>query len=338
MGSMIGWGQALGAVMACACASAGAQELTLKYAVHVPDGNVISEGNQHFADRVEALSDGRIGVDMYWNRALGKQQEMLPLITAGAIDLTTLETAQYGETPLMGFMNTIFPVQRDGQRLVEMSEWLYANSDGIQGELERIGARPLFVQHLPHYYLLCSKPFDSIDDFEGAKLRAFGAYVPVMWQSLGANAVNVVTNEMYDGLDKGVFDCTFLPAPFLASLKLDEVAKFLIDIPFGMIEFAPTLVPTIRWDAWDEDTRAVLEKAAAETEAFSLENTNAKADEAIEQLVANGVEIVEFEEADELLASLPDLMESWLERQRDEGRGEAAEQIVEYAREALAAR
>jgi TRAP-type C4-dicarboxylate transport system substrate-binding protein len=266
---------------------------------------------------------------------LGKQQEMLPLISAGAVDFTTLETAQYGETPLMGFMNTIYPIHRNAAKLVEMSNWLYANSSGIRDELDRIGARVLFVRHLPSYYLLCSKPFRTIEDFKGARLRAFGAYVPVMWQSLGANAVNVVTTEMYDGLDKGTFDCAFLPVAFLHNLKLHEVARYLIDIPFGMIEFAPTLVPEVVWESWPANVQDLIGRAADETEAFALENTEAKSGDAVEALLAEGVELVPFPEAEELLAGLPDLMSAWEERQAAEGRAEAALQIVHYARQAL---
>lgn len=310
-------------------------ELRLKYATHVPEDNIVSESEKFFAERVKELSGGKIIVDVYWNRTLGKQQEMLPLISAGAVDFTTLETAQYGETPLMGFMNTIYPVHRDAAKLVEMSNWLYDNSSGIKAELDRIGARVLFVRHLPSYYLLCSKPFRTIEDFKGARLRAFGAYVPVMWQSLGANAVNVVTTEMYDGLDKGIFDCTFLPAPFLHNLKLYEVAKYLIDIPFGMIEFAPTLVPTAVWDTWPENVQSLITEAGRETEVFALKNTEAKSGAAIQALLDEGVELVPFPQAEELLAGLPDLMAHWEERQRAEGRGEEAHQIVSYAREAL---
>jgi TRAP-type C4-dicarboxylate transport system substrate-binding protein len=310
-------------------------ELRLRYATHVPEDNIVSESDKFFARKVEELSGGDIKVDVYWNRAIGKQQEMLPMISAGAVDFTTLETAQYGETPLMGFMNTIYPVHRDAAKLVEMSNWLYQNSAGIRGELERIGARPLFVRHLPSYHLLCSKPFRTINDFKGAKLRAFGAYVPLMWQSLGATAVNVVTTEMYDGLDKGVFDCTFLPAPFLHNLKLYEVAKYLIDIEFGMIEFAPTLVPTVNWDSWPENVQELLTAVAEETEQFALQHTQAKSGASVQALLDEGVELVEFPEAEKLLANLPDLMAAWEERQASEGRGEAAKEIVSYARQAL---
>lgn len=310
-------------------------ELRLRYATHVPENNIVSESDKFFAERVKALSGGKISVDIYWSRTLGKQQEMLPLISAGAVDFTTLETAQYGETPLMGFMNTIYPVHRDAAKLVQMSNWLYENSSGIRGELDRIGARVLFVRHLPSYYLLCSKPFRTIDDFKGARLRAFGAYVPVMWQSLGANAVNVVTTEMYDGLDKGTFDCTFLPAPFLHSLKLYEVAKYLIDIPFGMIEFAPTLTPTLAWDSWPENVQTMIARAAQEAEAFALQNTDAKSGQSIQALLDEGVELVAFPEAEKLLAGLPDLMAAWEERQTAEGRGAEAREIVAYARRSL---
>ncbi len=309
--------------------------LRLRYASHVPENNVVSESDKFFASEVHRRSKGRVQVDMYWNRALARQQEMLPLISAGAVDLTTLETAQYGETPLMGFMNTIFPTFQDGRTLVEMSNWLYANSTGIRAELNRIGARVLFVRHLPHYHLLCRRPIRTAEEFRGARLRSFGAYVPVMWRSLGANAVNVVTTEMYDGLSKGTFDCTFLPAPFLANLRLGEVARYLVDVPFGMIEFAPTLVPNVVWNRWPASVRQLLTEVAAETEQFAIEKTDAESAEAVRELQRQGVEIVPFAGREEMLRNLPDLMTAWLGRQRAEGRGAAAEQIVTYARQRL---
>jgi TRAP-type transport system periplasmic protein len=309
--------------------------LKLRYNIHVPENNVVSESDKFFAEEVRKRTNGRVNIELYWNRAIARQQEVLPLLSAGAIDLSTLETAQYGETPLMGFMNTIFPIHQDARKLIGMSKWLYENSTGIKGELQRIGAQPLYVRHLPNYYLLCRKPFRTIEEFKGAKLRSFGAYVPVMWRALGANAVNVVTTEMYDGLSKGTFDCTFLPSPFLHSLKLYEVGKYLIDVPLGMIEFAPTLMSSTVWNKLPENVRKVLTEAAAETEQFALKKTEAEGDEAIKLLVAAGVERVAFPQKDELIKMLPDLMGAWLDRQKAEGRGPAAEQIVTYARQQL---
>lgn len=314
---------------------ASAQEfpnLKLKYASHVPGNNVVSEVDKFFVERVKEKSSGRIQIEIFWNRALGKQQEMLPLISAGALDFTTLETAQYGETPLIGFMNALPLVHFDARRLVALSRKLYDTSPGIQAEMKRVGAKALWVRHLPNYQLLCRKSFETIAELKGAKLRSYGAYVPVMWQSLGANAVNVVASELYDGLSKGTFDCAYLPPAFLTDYKLYEPAKFLIDVPFGMIEFAPTLVPTVVWDRWPENVRRLMEEVARETEEFSVRHIEANSGDAIALMQKNGVKVVAFKETEQLRKLVPNMLDVWLQKQKEGGRGAAAEQIVEMAR------
>jgi TRAP-type C4-dicarboxylate transport system substrate-binding protein len=310
--------------------------MRLRYASHVPEYNSVSEVDKFFADKLLERSNGKIKVDFYWNRAIGKQQEMLALISAGALDFTTLETAQYGETPLIGFMNALPMTHYDAKKLVELSRELYETSEPIQKEMETVGAKALWVRHLPNYQLICTKPYETIADFRGAKLRAYGAYVPVMWQAMGANAVNIVASELYDGLSKGTFDCAYLPPAFLVDYKLYEPAKYLIDIPFGMIEFAPTLVPTTVWDSWPAEVQQLMLDVSKETEAFGLRYIEENAGKSIDFMVQNGVTVVEFKELDQLRKLVPDMLTVWEERQTQEGRGEAARSIVATARANLA--
>jgi TRAP-type transport system periplasmic protein len=328
-------------LVALVCAfgiTAGAQtfpEMRLKYASHVPGTNVVSEVDKHFAEEVSKRSGGKIQIDFFWNRAMGKQQEMLPLIGAGAMDFTTLETAQYGETPMMGFMNALPVTHFDARKLVALSRELYEKAAPIQAEMKRVGAKALWVRHLPNYQLLCRKPYRTIADFKGAKLRSYGAFVPVMWQSFGANAVNVVASELYDGLDKGTFDCAYLPPAFLADFKLYEPAKYLIDLKFGMIEFAPTIVPTVVWDKWPENVKKLMLEASLETEKWSVDYIEKNAFQSTDLMVKNGVQIVKFQEEEKLLKMVPNMVDVWLAKQKESGRGPQAEQIVRIAKERL---
>jgi TRAP-type transport system periplasmic protein len=321
--------------IACAANAQDVPALKLKYASHVPGNNVVSEVDKFFVERVKEKSAGKIQIDIYWNRALGKQQEMLPLISAGAVDFTTLESAQYGETPLIGFMNALPLVHFDARKLVDLSKALYETSAPIKAEMNRIGARALWVRHLPNYQLLCGKPYETIAQLRGAKLRSYGAYVPVMWQSLGANAVNVVASELYDGLSKGTFDCAYLPPAFLVDFKLFEPAKYLIDVPFGMIEFAPTLVPTAVWDKWPESVKKIMLEASKEAEEFGVKHIEANAGDSVAIMLRNGVQIVKFKETEQLRKMVPDMLQVWQQKQQDAGRGAAAQEIVTLTRSRL---
>ena len=232
--------------------SANAQEFPespLRMAVPGPNNDAAAAADLFFANKVEELSGGKAKVDVYFNRQLGKQQEMLPLLEAGAIDFVALETAQIGELPLVGFGNALPMVHFDAERLLKLSRGLYETSVPIKQEEEGIGAKLIFTRHLPHYKLLCREPYDTLSKLNGKKLRSYGAYVPLMWQSIGATGVNIVSTELYDSLSKGALDCAYLPVAALRSFKLFEVARFLIDMEFGMIEFLPVFVSTSVWES-----------------------------------------------------------------------------------------
>lgn len=307
-------------------------ELTFKYATHAPANNTVSQVDQFFADRLREKSGGKLNVEFYWNRALGKVQEMLPLIEAGAVDFTTLEPPQYTETQLASLLHTPM-IFFDRDQLVAYGDYLYMQDTPVRAEMNRIGARSVFVRHLPHYKLLCTKPYKSLADFKGARLRSYGAYVPIMWEALGANAVNVIGNEMYEGLSKGVYDCAYLPPDFLVALKLYEPAKYLVDFEFGMIIYAPTLVPNVVWDSWPQNVRDLVTEVAAEAQAFGLEHIDTQTEAAITFMKENGVEVVAVEDPDAIRGAIPSMMDAWLAKQVEQGRGEDGKILVDLARE-----
>jgi TRAP-type C4-dicarboxylate transport system substrate-binding protein len=314
--------------------SAKAQDypaMRLKYASHVPGNNVVSEVDKFFAEELKKRSGGKLVVDFYWNRALGKVSEMLPLIAAGAVDFTTLEPPQYSETQLAAFLATPMAFY-DAKQVVGLGEYLYTEKTPVRAELERVGARNIWTRHLPNYKLLCRKPYRTMADFKGAKLRSFGAYVPIMWQAMGANAVNVIASELYEGLSKGTFDCAFLPPAFHVDYKLYEPAKYLIDFDFGMIVFGPMLVPTVVWDRWPESVRKLVTEISKDTQEFSIKHIEENSDQAIALMLRNGAQLVKFEEPDALRKAVPNMIDAWLQKQKDAGRGAEAAEIVDIAR------
>lgn len=319
-------------VLAATPAVGQIEEQTLRYAVHVPQNNVVSDSDTFFAEKIEELTEGKVQVDIYWNRALGRQAEMLPLIAAGAVDFSTLETGQYGETPVVGFGNSLPMTFFDAEELVAISRGLYEEVAPIQEEMERIGAKMIWVRHLPNYRLVCREPYTTMSDLEGRKLRSYGAYVPVMWEAIGANAVNVVATEIYDSLSKGVIDCAYLPIPFLSSYKLHEPAPYLLDMDLGMIEYAPTLVPTVVWDSWSPEFQEIVLEAGRQAEAFAIQQTKENTDAMEEAMVADGAIPTVFEEQEAFRAAVPDMIEEWAKRQRDQGRPEAADAVSSYVR------
>lgn len=309
--------------------------MDLKYASVLPQGNAVSDVDEYFVKKLDELSAGKIKAQIFWTRALGKADEMLPMIEAGAVDFTMLETGQYSETPFLGMMNALPMAHFDAVEVVRTAYDLYENSEAVKKELETIGARIALVRPSPGYYLLCKTSIESLADFRGKKLRAYGPYVPLMWEALGAVPVNVPSNELYEALDKGVIDCAYLPPSFLAAFKLHEVAKNFIDFSFGNIELAPIVVPTAVWERWPAEIQAIVEKAADDAEAWGADHIARNAADSIGVMVAGGARKVALKDADSVAAAIPDMIDVWVKRQTESGRGEQAALVAAQVRKAL---
>jgi TRAP-type C4-dicarboxylate transport system substrate-binding protein len=84
------------------------------------------------------------------------------------------------------------------------------------------------------YGLICTKPVRSMADLKGLRIRAFGFGLPAVVKALGAVPMNVTTNDTYEALERNVIDCSPIGPVLAAGWKMDEVAKYYIEIPLGV--------------------------------------------------------------------------------------------------------
>ncbi|QBY02556.1 hypothetical protein E2K80_18925 [Rhodophyticola sp. CCM32] len=70
--------------------------------------------------------------------------------------------------------------------------------------------------------------------------------------------VTVLAPEIYEGLQRGNIDCSYLPDDFAHAYRLHEVADYYIDLNFGAISGWPVYVNQDLWDGWSEATQALF--------------------------------------------------------------------------------
>ena len=75
------------------------------------------------------------------------------------------------------------------------------------------------------YVLMCTSPIETLADIKGKKIRMPGSAHSNWASSVGAVPINVASNEMYNGLEKGILDCAANGANELKTRSLWEVAK-----------------------------------------------------------------------------------------------------------------
>lgn len=314
-----------------AAGTACAQEypkLNLRLAHYITANTPQSEVDRWWAGEIEKRSGGNIKVSFFWSESLGKSTEILDLVGRGGVELGSTSPAYYPARLPYSALTHLPLVLRDN-RQAQIVQTDLMEHPALQAENRRAKVHPLFWHSLPTYHLMCTKPVRQLEDLRGLRVRSFGEYVPVMWRSLGAIGVNVLAPEIYEGLQRGNIDCTFLSYDTMYNYKLHEVAKHIIDVNFGAISAWPVYVGTDAWRSWPEGTRQLITEISREAAARERDQVYEAAGTALERMKAAGVQVVEFRDKDKLLATVPNMLDLWLANMGRRGEGENARSVRE---------
>lgn len=318
-------------------ATAAAQdypEVNLRFAHFLTPNFPGAQVDQWFADEIAKRSDGNIQIEIFYAGALGKPTELLDLVRSGAIELAAIGTSYYpNELPLAGIVQAVPNVYESNEEAVRITEHLFEISEPLKEELDANNVHPVFWHSLAGYRPLCTAPIETVADFEGRKMRAWGEYVPQMWAALDATPVNVLPAELYESLQRGTLDCVFWAPDLLYAGKLYEVAKYLTDIHFGAFVNYPVMVNADLWESWPQSVRDLFETVGREATERDIALVLEAGERAIAEMTGeHGVSIVTFEETDALDERLPDLAATWASDMEARGVGDEARRLIEELR------
>jgi len=307
-------------------------KMSLRMAHAFPAGWAQTKVDQWFADEIRKRSNGNIRINIMWAGAGGKPLEILRLVQTGAVDLGAVPPSYFpDDLPLTGAPNSLPLTFKTNKEASEVMEGLVAEVDAIQDELKKNNIWPLFFHTLNTYQPLCTKPIAKVADFEGMRIRSFGAYQPSLWDSLGAVGVNVLPAEIYEGLQRGRLDCGFFSTDLYASTKLYEVAKFLTSVGFGPQPTWPIWVNYEKWEnEYPENVKTLFMEVANEARVKSLTDVEEAREGSLKLMLENGVTVVEFTEEDQMVEQAPDFKQVWLDSMKSKGLGDEATSVLEY--------
>jgi TRAP-type transport system periplasmic protein len=311
-------------------------KLNLRFAHYINANTPQSEIDQWWASEIEKRSGGNIKITFFWSESLGKSTEILDLVGKGGVELGSTSPA-YFPSRLPYSALTHLPMLLNDNKQAQIVQTDLMEHPALQTENKRARVHALFWHSLPTYHLLCTKPVRRMDDFKGLRVRSFGEYVPVMWNSLGAVGVNVLAPEIYEGLQRGNIDCTFLSYDTMNNYKLQETAKQLIDINFGAISAWAIYVGSDTWQSWSEATRKLFTDISKEAGARERDHVFASATTALDKMKAAGVQIVQFQNPEQVKATVPNMVDLWIANMKKRGHGENAQSVVDLLRARMAA-
>ena len=276
--------------------ASGDPEVTLVYAEVNPLDTIVGQTDTAFKEKVEELSGGSIKVDLQASGVLGAEADVLDAMLghSGTVDMARLSASSltnYGATKAgLLALPYIFSSREHF--------WNFAKSDVAQEFLSEtedlgLGIKGLTYGEEGFRHFFTVKPVNAMEDLKGMKLRVSSDPVMVgTVESFGANATVVAFTELYSALQTGVVDGAEQPIANYKSNAFPEVANNMIldGHTLGAIQ---VIITDEAWNKLSADQQNAIVEAGKVASAFNREiSANAEA-EVLEQLKAEGCNIIE---------------------------------------------
>jgi TRAP-type transport system periplasmic protein len=215
-----------GALSVAVAGTAAAQaKHNLRWGHYLADGPFV-QLEKDFAAAIEKRTNGAVKINMTFAEGLGKTTELLMLTAKGGIDMTATAPG-YNPDQLRYWRAFQTPlVFKDSKQAMMVLNTVLKEFPAYHQEMDKAGVVWLFQQPLGEYYLSGKDAeCDSIAKLKGKKVRSFGADIPKGFSSIGAVPVTVAPTGVYEALQHGTLDYSFINAGNIQQYKLVEVGK-----------------------------------------------------------------------------------------------------------------
>lgn len=287
--------------LATACATlmatgAQAQNRTeLRLAHHMPLTNHMHTSAEEIAAWFNERSDA-YEIKVFGGGQLFTEKALVDAVVSGGLDMGFTTAAWWGAySPSIHVLNAPMLLDTYAKAHAALEGGM---GEALAGEIEQSGVRVLGWIHSGIDSALVNnvKQIDSIDDFEGMRIRTSFPMVAAVLEELGAGAVVMSSSEVYTALQRGTFDGTFTGAPSARDRKWIEVTEYGTFMPL-YFSAHPFVVAGSIYDSMPEEEQALLREAVERAGAAS--STRAEETETAAWEVIRGAnEVVEMSPED----------------------------------------
>ena len=289
---------ALVMVLGLAITAHADDQVTLVMAEVNPLTTIVGQTDQFFAEKVEELTGGSVKIDLQAAGVLGSENDVLDAIANGddSIDISRISAFALTTYGCKKASLLSIPYTWTGRDHF----WAFADSElaaEFLNEPQEIGLplRGIFYGEEGFRHFFTREPVTGIKDLAGLKLRVSNDPVMVgMVNGLGASATPIAFGELYSALQTGVVDGAEQPIANYKANAFPEVANNLIldGHTLGAIQ---VVITDTAWEKLTEEQQAAVMEAGKLAQEFNRELSQTAENEVLEELKANGCNVVEVD-------------------------------------------
>jgi TRAP-type C4-dicarboxylate transport system substrate-binding protein len=220
--------------------AAHAQQVVLKFhhmlpATSNPHLNLI----QPWCDKINKESGDRLKCQIYPAMQLGgTPAQLFDQVRDGVVDLVwTVPTYASGRFTKSEVFE--LPFMTHNARAGSQALWSYVQKNALD---EFRGVRPILMHvhdgALLHFTKAQPK---TLEDLRALKIRAATRISSKMLTALGTTPVQMPLPQVPESMSKGVIDGAMVPWEGVPAIKLQEIAKYHLEVPQGAPQFSNTI-------------------------------------------------------------------------------------------------
>lgn len=273
------------------------QTYTISLSSHQSSSSVHHWTCTEFKSRVEERTNGGVVVNLFEDAQLGNERDNIEGVQLGTIQMCLADTGYVAN--LVSDYNILqLPfIFRDYTHLNAV-----LNSDIVadmnQKMVDECGIRPLSWYPDGLRDFLMNTPVEKVADFKGCKLRSMESDVIIdCIEALGAAATPIAWGEVYTAIQTNVVEGLEAAPTSLYSSKFYEVADKLIMTEH--INLGVTLLMNEKFfQTLPAEYQEIIIEVMQEIAVEQQQNTVQQMDEAVEQLKAEGVTVIEIDKSE----------------------------------------
>lgn len=265
-----------------------------------------------FSEALQELMPGAFEVQIFPNRQLGDDKQLLEGSVAGLMDVVSVSGVLLplvtGRQAMNGWQMPF--LIRDYDHFGELA--LGDIGQKILDDLRPAGLVGLAVADTgQRNFLSIDKAVTTLADFSGLKTRI----VPVplhqqIWETVGTAPVGLPYGEVYGALETGVIDAVEINVSSMLGENLWEVGKH-----FTLTGHYPWHMSTVMserfFEGLNDEEKAAVTEAGRRSVTATLDYARTQDLEGREELKSKGVEIVELSELDQMRDRVVGLTAEW---------------------------
>jgi len=236
----------------------------LKLAHELDTSHPVHKGMVFMAEKLAAISQGRMRVDIYPGGQLGGERELIELLQIGSLAMTKVSTAPMESfVPEMVIFGIPYVFRDDDHR------WRVLNS--AVGQRLLLAGETVFLRGLCFYdagsrsFYVKDKPIETPADLSGLKIRVMKSITSVkMIQALGGSSTPIPWAELYTALQQGVVDgAENNPPSFHLSRHYEVCRYYSLDEHTSIPDIL--LISTTVWNSLTPQEQRWLQQAVDES-------------------------------------------------------------------------